>query len=208
MAKNKNPKNEPTPEPILDSALRNEMEALEKLERKAVIFDGDNAELLDLSSSVTTLTLTRGLLRDLDEARKAKASEIMPEAVSLKLKQLDAEARTLKARGERIESTLVGALEREITEGRLTEGVTSREDCKLILAQRPVLIVEDVALLPDEYILREPNKPKIEAALKEWQAKVEAAKLLDLTPPPCPVPGAHMGKRIVLTTKAPELIEE
>lgn len=208
MAKKTQPKDAPKAEPLLDESFRNEIAALEKLSKKAVEVKGDNATLLDLSMSVTGLTLTRNLVRDLDEARKAKAKALVPEDVAKELSRLDVEAKLLKARATTLESALAAALMAEVESGRLTENVESAEHCKLVLARKDVVVVEDVEALPDEYVTRTPNLGKIEEALKAWQIKAEAAKVLGLPPPACPVPGAHMGKRVILTTKAPELIEE
>lgn len=194
---------EKKPEPLLDTALTRELEGLEKLTGRAV--KGEELKVTD--DAVTALTLTRALLRDVEAAKKATVDTYLA-PVKDQLDRVTLEAKTLKGRAERLEATLAGAIYEAIKAGRITDKVEASTGCTLTLAKRKEVQVTDEAALPEAFTKRVPDLKAIEAALNEWQVKAEAAKVLGLPPPACPVPGAQLGEKIVLMTKAPELIED
>lgn len=208
MAKpNKNSKPAPVAaKPALDPHLATELEGLKLLTAKAVRAEGEATVVADFDASVNALTLTRALLKDTDAERKERVDEAVPQTVKDALKAIETEAKALKKGAEALEAQLAAALTAEVEAQRLTESMTTVVGCQLILQHRKALVIDDEAQLPAAFTV--PNFAKIEAALTEWGTRCEAAKLLDLPPPACPVPGAHIGTKIVLVTKAPDLIEE
>lgn len=195
---------EKKPEPLLDAALQRELEGLEKLTAKAV----KEEEVKVTDDAVTALTLTRALLRDAEAAKKAAISTYLPLDVKDKLDRIDLEAKLLKARAEKLEGQLAAALYNAIKEGRITDNVTASTGCELVLQHRKEVVIDDPDKLPVEFTTRVPDMKAITKALTEHEAKRGAAILLGLPEPANPVPGAHIGEKIVLATKAPELIED
>lgn len=194
----------PEPETLLDDGLMRELEGLEKLTAKAV--KGEELKVTD--DAVTALTLTRALLRDVEVDKKAKQELHLPPEVKSKLDRVMLEAKTIKGRAERLELTLTAAIYEAIKEGRITDTVEASSGCRMVLQRRREVQIVDENRLPDAFTTRVPDLKAIEKALEEWKAKHDAAVLLNLPPPPCPVPGAQLGEKIVLATKAPELIED
>lgn len=195
---------EKKPTPLLDAELTRELEGLEKLTSKAV----KEEEVKVTDDAVTALTLTRALLRDTEAAKKAAIEQYLPKDVKERLDRINLEAATLKARAEKIEGQIAAALYNAIKDGRITDNVTASTGCELVLQHRKEVVIDDLEKIPVEFTTRVPDMKAITKALTEHEAKRGAALLLGLPEPPSPVPGAHIGTKIVLSTKAPELIED
>lgn len=205
------PKKQPTAAPppsALDSRLASELAALKKATERAIAPDGEQYVVKEIETSVNALSLVRVLTKDLAEEKKIALDKAVPKEVQAVVKATEAEAKRIKAEAGALELSLSMAIGREVAQGRVTKGVTTERGCKLILQRRKEVVIDDDAVLPPEYTKVVADQEKIEAALTEWQTKCEACRLLELPEPPCPVPGARVGEKIVLVTKVPELIEE
>ena len=205
----------PAPAPIttsFDTRLADELTNLVRLTNKAVKVEGTTEEpkavCANLDSSINALTLVRALVKDTDTAKKAALAVDIPPEVQAKVKAIETEAKRIKLAADMLESRLAEAIGAEVAAKRITETTTSEAGCQLILQHRKALEIIDETVIPEAFTRRVPDFAAIEAALKEWQVRCDAADVLKLPHPPCPVPGARIGEKIVLVTKAPELIEE